>query len=237
MEAEMSSGVEKEQVAGRVVPTSTPPSDTYAFEFPGDFAARIFSHSAKLAQAERLMLYTLIVALQPQRVLEIGFYEGGSATIMAAAMDAIDRGRLISIDPYPRVGEEWLAEHAHRVQVVTGASPDAINEARQISGGPFDFAFVDGDHTEEGLSRDLNGILPVLADSTYILFHDAYYYDVQRAIDAFVAAHSDTIQDCGVLVRCGGHDLTMPDPTAYWAGMRLLLFQRAGFSTESSSNK
>ena len=91
-------------------------------------------------------------------------------------------------------------------------------------GAPFDFAWIDGNHTYEGLRADIDGVLPLLADNAYLLFHDAHYTGVKRAIDEAVAATSQLV-DCG-LISIEPTVLTDNDQTTTWAGMRLLRFQR-----------
>jgi predicted O-methyltransferase YrrM len=218
-----SEALREQHSRARVVPTVVPPAD-YVQTFPVDGVKRIYGQPAQLVQAERLMLYTLMVAYQPERALEIGFYRGGSAAIIAAAMDDVGHGHLVSVDPLPQADEDWYAAHAHRVQLIQGRSPEDLDEAQAAAGGPFDFVFIDGNHSEEAVTKDLVGILPHLADSCYVLLHDAYHARLQRGVDSFVASHSDTIVDCGVLVRGRGHDRAKPDPTVWFAGMRLLLF-------------
>jgi hypothetical protein len=93
-------------------------------------------------------------------------------------------------------------------------------------GVTFDFALIDGNHTYDCLRRDIPGVLPILSDQAYLLFHDAHYPDVRRAIDEAVDA-------CPELANCG---LLSVEPTVLqdngqtttWAGLRLLRFQRNG---------
>src|SRR5688572_15655865 len=62
-------------------PTFNPPSS----------ALEVLSWApAWLTGSERLLLFTLIYSLRPERYLEIGTLQGGSALIVSAAMDAFD---------------------------------------------------------------------------------------------------------------------------------------------------
>src|SRR5882724_4224219 len=47
----------------------------------------VYMARTHLSTAERLLLYTMVRGLRPERVLEIGSAYGGSASIMACAME------------------------------------------------------------------------------------------------------------------------------------------------------
>src|SRR5829696_4848095 len=50
--------------------------------------------------AERLLLYTLVFSMRPQRYLEVGTLFGGSAAIVCAALDALGLAtRMVLVDP------------------------------------------------------------------------------------------------------------------------------------------
>ena len=106
-----------------------------------------------------------------------------------------------------------------------GPSPDVLQQVADQTGGQFDFAFIDGNHTYDCLRADIAGVLPLMADQAYLLFHDANYDDVKRAIDEAVAIFP-TLTDCGklsvepTLFQDNGQTVT-------WAGMRLLSYQQS----------
>jgi hypothetical protein len=95
---------------------------------------------------------------------------------------------------------------------------------RKEAGAPFDFAFIDGNHTFEFVKRDIAAVLPLMADASYLLFHDANYPDVKRAIDESVAECSE-LTDCG-LVSVEPTIFQEGDKVTTWAGLRLLRLQR-----------
>ncbi len=95
----------------------------------------------------------------------------------------------------------------------------------QYIDSPFDFALIDANHTYDAVRRDIGGVLPYLADRAYLLFHDANYPDVKRAIDEAVAANFQlTIADC---IR-GTNRLQQKWETVTWAA-----YACCGFSAES----
>jgi hypothetical protein len=117
-------------------------------------------------------------ARNKRRLAEIGVWEGGTTKMLRQVM-APD-GVLFAIDPFPggRVGISYPRPIAHgevrRVRngtVVwlrtTGAR--AASDPR-VAAAPFDFIFVDGDHTFEGLQADWEAWAPRAAD--IIALHD-----------------------------------------------------------------
>src|SRR3989304_3581598 len=111
-----------------------------------------------MLKGEVIFLYALVFALRPRRVVEIGSLHGGSARIMAQAM--IDSGvvptskTMFLIDPQPRFTEENQKYLADKATVIAKASPQAFDRVPELADS-IDFAFVDGDHAEEAVRKDL----------------------------------------------------------------------------------
>lgn len=146
---------------------------------------------------EKIFLYAFVFAFAPERVLEIGVRWGGGSRIIHAALSDLGHGRLVGLDPAPAVEFDWsLIED--RAALVVGSSPQDLGRARDAAGGAFDMVFVDGDHSFEGVQRDLEGIRPYLAKGAAILLHDAYHPPVARAI---ALAPEMGYQPCGVIAR------------------------------------
>jgi predicted O-methyltransferase YrrM len=182
--------------------------------------------------AERLLLYTLVYTTRPRRYVEIGTLAGGSAAIVCAALDARgEEGRMVLVDPAPRVEEALLAHLARRAVLIRGYSPAVLPEAQAAAGGLFDMALVDGDHSYEGTLRDLNGVLPHCANGAYVLCHDCFYPTVTQAIDAFVLAQGGQVADLGPLTRdtsawADADGNVSREHPAQWGGLRVLQVRR-----------
>lgn len=186
----------------------------------------VFDAPVHMLPGERTALYATVFASRPQRCLEIGTLHGGSAVITVAALDDIGQeARLACVDPNPRVEPHTLERIKHRATLVEGFSPDALKDATELLGGRFDFAMIDGDHSLEGVIRDLEGVLPHLEPGAYLLMHDAHYYEVADGIAQVCERHAGLI-DCGLLSRESTPDLGgAVDPTGkpvVWGGMQLL---------------
>jgi predicted O-methyltransferase YrrM len=185
----------------------------------------VYTAPAELRMPERVALYGLVFGLQPRNCLEIGTFRGGSTAIICGAMDDTGFGQLACVDPTPLVDPELWSQISHRCRMYEGLSPAILPQAARESGAPFDFAWIDGNHTYECLRADIAGVLPLLADNAYLLFHDAHYSGVKRAIDEAIAA-TPALTDCG-LMSVEPTVLEENGQSTTWAGMRLLRFQRS----------
>jgi predicted O-methyltransferase YrrM len=189
----------------------------------------IYTTPAHMTAPERVLLYSLILGLHPQRCLEIGTHKGGSALIIGAALDDLGGGRLVCIDPQPVVAPEHWAQVSHRATLIAGASPAVLPQAVEAAGGRFDFALIDGDHEYPGVVRDIEGTLDVLAPTAYLLFHDANYFEVAQAIDEMLCKHADRLVDCGMLsVQQTPEERVVRGHPVIWGGLRMLRYHQPG---------
>jgi predicted O-methyltransferase YrrM len=107
-------------------------------------------------------------ARNKRRVAEIGVWEGGTTRVLRRAM-APD-GVLFAIDPFPggRMGFSYQRPIAHgevgrvRNGTVVWLRTTGVEAASdpQVAAAPFDFIFIDGDHTFEGLQADWEAWAP-----------------------------------------------------------------------------
>ena len=153
----------------------------------------------RLPMPDRLLLYTLVYSLRPDHCLEIGAADGGSSRITCAALDALGKGTLVSVDPSPEVPLDQRAAIAHRATLIETAMPEALIECRERSGGPFEFVFFDGDRSYENVRRDIEGVVPHLSDDAHLLFSGARFAEGEEAIDESLTRHP--FQDCGMLSK------------------------------------
>jgi predicted O-methyltransferase YrrM len=113
-----------------------------------------------------------------RRAVEIGVYEGANTRLIADHLEA--SGVLYAIDPFfsgrlPICWGEIVArshvrrgQPAGRVEFVKMLSWEA---AQQID-GTFDFIFVDGDHSLDGIRRDWNDWAGRVRSGGVIALHD-----------------------------------------------------------------
>lgn len=129
-----------------------------------------------LRPEDELKLYELAY-FAPGPILEIGTYRGRSTTIMARAAQAGSGAALFSVDVDPaalRAGAAAVSAHgvAGRTVLVRGSASAML---RRFAGLRPSLTFVDGDHSLEGVRRDLAAIEPAVPRGGLVLFHD--YHD------------------------------------------------------------
>ncbi len=140
-------------------------------------------------------LYWLVRNVQPRQVIEIGTCVGASTIWMAAAMRANGGGVLHTFDDFqiprdPRLAAAPLFQDRRNtvearirsaglgdlVRFHVGDSkkqvPAAYEQLR--TGGNVQFAFIDGDHSFEGVLGDLLAVEPVLEPGGYVVLHDVF---------------------------------------------------------------
>lgn len=188
------------------------------YSLPFDNIARCRSSVAHLAMRERVFLYSLVYSLGPQWSLEIGTFKGGSAEIISGALDDLGLGgKLITIDPYPeQISIDWSCI-SHNVSSRRGFFPQDIQKALPPMDEKFDFVFVDGNHSYDGVSADLHALGGIMQPGACVLLHDAYHSGVDQAIRDALAA--------GLFSNGGrvGRVLNDLDPSADYGGFHLLV--------------
>jgi len=142
------------------------------------FSSTLLAHGvASLRLDEAAYLYRLVRDEQPEVVVEIGRYRGGSTLLFAAALD---RGVLHSYDIATRQGRSGAEldnqlgaaldryDLSDRVRLHVEDSRTAAPPASQI-----DVLFIDGDHSEAGVRADFDRWAPFVGPGGHLLFHDA----------------------------------------------------------------
>lgn len=182
---------------------------------------------AQLDACERLMLYSLVRSISPEVAVEVGTFQGGSATIIHAALTAAGRGRLWCIDPKPQLKVDWN-NLADRATLIKDYSPQAFATVAEQIPGPIEFAFIDGIHRYEPVVADTTAVLPLLARDAWLLYHDAFHLDVHRAI-MHCAQNLPGLSNAGTVCRYFNNTQW---PTTVMGGFHLLHFHdpdRAGW--------
>jgi predicted O-methyltransferase YrrM len=113
-----------------------------------------------------------------RRLAEIGVWEGGSTRALRRVMSP--DGVLFAIDPFPRgrLGISYQRPIAHgevnRIEngQVIWIRDTGVAAARdpRVASAPFDFVFIDGDHSYEGLRADWAAWAPLAGD--LLVLHD-----------------------------------------------------------------
>jgi predicted O-methyltransferase YrrM len=142
------------------------------------FSSTILAHGvASLRFDEAAYLYRLVRETQPQTIVEIGRFRGGSTFVLASALNAgvvhsydiaarqgrpgaeLDRQLLAALERY------GLSDRVHLHQA---DSRDAEPPASSV-----DLLFIDGDHREASVRADVRHWTPLLPPGGHLLLHDA----------------------------------------------------------------
>lgn len=153
---------------------------------------------ASLRLDEAAFLFRLVRRLERARMAEIGRFKGGSTFVTAAAMTP--GSTLVSYDLHvpsvpgltgPQLDRE-LREALDRFGI--GGSVELVvadSRVVDLPEGPLDLLFVDGDHSYDGCSADIQRWSPLVASGGHLVLHDAIdtggygnvYPGVARACD------------------------------------------------------
>jgi 2-polyprenyl-3-methyl-5-hydroxy-6-metoxy-1,4-benzoquinol methylase len=129
---------------------------------------------------ERCALEGLLSLLKPQLAIEIGTAQGGSLQRVAAHSREVH-----SFDVADSVAQ--LSERFDNVEAHIGDSAELLPrvlEQLASQGRNVDFALVDGDHSAEGIQRDMRALLDAEAcGSTVVVAHDSANDEVRRGLD------------------------------------------------------
>ena len=113
--------------------------------------------------AESQKLYDCAARLPKDAVVvEIGTFQGGSAAIMAAAIE----GTVYTIDINPKT--EPSIPELENIQFITGTS----KEVAETWDKPIDMLFIDGDHFYVGVHEDIKNWVSKVKDGGIVCFHD-----------------------------------------------------------------
>jgi predicted O-methyltransferase YrrM len=141
-----------------------------------------------IALQEVYLLETLGAAYHPRRILVIGNSFGWSALAIALAnpqaqIVAIDAG----FDKNSLAGLELTnaiaTEEGLRLRAVKAVSPGDIKQVAREFDGPIDFAFIDGNHTNEQIVLDWRAVREVAAPDAVYLFHDVHAWKLHDGIE------------------------------------------------------
>lgn len=123
-----------------------------------------------------------------QGIVETGRFCGGSTFVMACANDTVP---IHSIDIAPQ-DDAQLSAHLKRtgigdnINLIVGDS----QKSKYDSIGAFDLLFIDGDHSYEGCTNDLENWYPELSMGGHVVLHDCYFgCQVQPSVIDFVERH------------------------------------------------
>lgn len=162
----------------------------HPFSLPSDVSQRKYNWDVALPEApvpiwqnptEFELFFNFVADRKPRRILEVGAFYGGTLWHWATRLKP---DVLVSIDlPVHHESEHWQRVWECRATWASwmdniewhdliGRSDDWFLHDEARKAGPFDFMFIDGDHSYEGVKRDFALYHPMLSEGGIVAFHD-----------------------------------------------------------------
>lgn len=126
---------------------------------------------------EIFWLYEKIEDINPHVIVEIGVYAGGTLLFLSNLCKRPD-DLVIGLDCDWNKWKEYgwdISLPTPKVILIDGDShlPKTINRLKEVlNNRPIDFIFIDGDHSEKGITLDYEIYAPMVRDGGIIAFHD-----------------------------------------------------------------
>jgi hypothetical protein len=125
----------------------------------------------QMYDSERMSLAGLLSRQRPNCAIKIGTYYGGSLSMISEYADMV-----FSIDIDPEVPSRF--EKPDNVSLFIGPSTTVLPrlmETLELEDLAVDFILIDGDHSAEGVRRDINLVLSYVPKTTVmVLMHDSF---------------------------------------------------------------
>jgi predicted O-methyltransferase YrrM len=153
-----------------------------------------------------------IIYNEYKTVVEIGVDSGQSALRMCLGV-SLTNGKYYGYDcfePYRAYGpagnertEEYVRtllkrhdvdENRYKLTKINSHSPEFIDVLKNDTSSNIDFAFIDGDHSYDGITKDFLNVYPLLSEKGSIAFHDTYSHTGPRkfVIDLYTKYNDGT---------------------------------------------
>jgi hypothetical protein len=172
---------------------------------------------AGVDEGSAALLHGVVRAIQPDVCIETGTHKGRSTQAIASALVRNERGHLWTLDLVDFGVRDSGALDKIENEYVTlgiGKSPEVLEEFFGKI-GPIDFAYLDGDHTEEGLTEELWFVVGHMADECTMLIdnsRDDMWEGVRRAIDTFRVSCTSPLRNVSLPTMCGMDILHLRKP-------------------------
>lgn len=132
---------------------------------------------------ELLFLRWGIKKARPETVVEIGSFCGASTTLIADQLRRMGKGKVYAIDLFSKSGPDSSHSSGYwkifdrTLQPYQGWFEKIEGNSKEVPWSrAIDFLFIDGDHSDEGVSSDITKYSPLLRKGGYLFLHD--YVDV-----------------------------------------------------------
>ena len=140
----------------------------------------------QISVPELLYLRWGVRTFSPRTGVEIGSFYGASTSLMADQLRQLDTGKIYAIDLFSQStegkghGGDYWKIFDKTMQPYTGWFEKIEGDSKTIPWDrPIDFLFIDGDHSEAGVSADIHKYTPFVKVGGCVFLHD-YLDNPQR---------------------------------------------------------
>ncbi len=136
--------------------------------------ASIAKHAAKQKKHGKLLL-KMVNYYQPTSILELGTSLGIGTSYIASGNA---QAKIITIEGSATIAQEATANFQHlqlqNIEQVVGTFEEALPAVLQKN-APFDFVFIDGNHTYAATKKYFQDIQPKLSAKSILIFDDIHW--------------------------------------------------------------
>lgn len=144
--------------------------------------ARVCAQASQPPAGARVLFHAA-ASWRPRSVLEMGTCVGVSAAYQASAQLLSSGGRLVGLEAYDGRAERarslWAECGLAEVEVRVGRFADTLPKA--LVDGPFDYVFVDGNHSAASTRSYVEAVSTVADPGALLVLDDITYSDGMRA--------------------------------------------------------
>ena len=133
----------------------------------------------QISVPELLYLRWGVRTFRPRTVVEIGSFNGASTSLMADQLRQLGTGRIYAIDLFSKspptsvFGTEYWKVFDQTMQPYVGWFEKIDSDSKTVPWDrPIDFLFIDGDHSDAGVSADIAKYAPFVHAGGCIFLHD-----------------------------------------------------------------
>lgn len=132
---------------------------------------KIVEESRASIEKEDLRIFLqLTLLIKPKYILEIGTWKGYSAETWISAFEP---QKFVTIEKESKFPDALEIEN---INYKYFWNTDSHNNDIQFNTEPYDFLFIDGDHSFEGVTKDWEMYRPLVHKGGIVVFHDACYH-------------------------------------------------------------
>jgi predicted O-methyltransferase YrrM len=139
------------------------------------FTHRHFVRGAAQNRAEISSFTRYAASIEPRVVCEIGVQDGGTSFILSRALPTATTSIAIDLHVSLKAQLRFFQRPDVALHIIEGSS-HAVRTRRKLTrvlqSRPIDVLFIDGDHSYEGVLRDLALYSPLVRRGGLIAFHD-----------------------------------------------------------------